>query len=304
MGALVPCDRTPLELNPPQPRPQSIEDIGLILPSLNPCCYRSLLKKMTMRLSRLSLTALGFSLLNTMVFGHVLSVSAQSPNEPAAEEADVVVEPVDNPRFSCQSMEATPTVAYSPVEQPNQQYAWAAPRSLGGGWTAERRCAEISRRLEEYRPDGLVELSTGMENGYDTICVTTEDDPTCRIVLTVPPGQDPIATRDSVFNNLTLANSGQQTQGVPTLQDRNRPGNILGDLRQVGDIFGVDLPGGGAANPAPSRSNFGGINLRPFLAPSDRGTGEQLNLRSSAPTPTTPANRRPTPQGLPIDFDI
>ncbi|MEM8640548.1 MAG: COP23 domain-containing protein [Cyanobacteria bacterium P01_G01_bin.54] len=200
-------------------------------------------------------------------------------------EEDVVVETTDNPRFSCQFLNSEHTVAYSPVEQPNQNYAWASPRDLGGGWTAERRCAEISRRLEEYRPDGLVELRTGMENGYNVICVTTEDDPSCRIVFTVPPGQDPIATRDAVFDNLTLADSGQNTQGVPTLREGDR--NILTD---IGDIFGVGLPGGGSSGGSSASST--GINLRPFLAPSDRGTGERLNLTGR----TLPPIDRPTTQ--------
>ncbi|MGB0560691.1 MAG: COP23 domain-containing protein [Spirulinaceae cyanobacterium] len=234
------------------------------------------------RLTTLSLALLG-----------VILWQSTSPLEPVAAqdsesegEEDVVVEPTNNPRFSCQFLNSEHTVAYSPVEQPNQNYAWASPRDLGGGWTAERRCAEISRRLEEYRPDGLVELRTGLENGYNTICVTTEDDPSCRIVFTVPPGQDPIATRDAVFDNLTLADSGENTQGVPTLREGDR--NILTD---IGDIFGVDLPGGGSSSSSRPTSSTG-INLRPFLAPSDGGTGERLNLNGR----TLPPMNRPTQQ--------
>jgi hypothetical protein len=249
------------------------------------------------------------SLLATLGFATLLSVGAAGllwhpataqSNEPAEEESDVVVEPTtNNPRFSCQFMNNAPTVAYSPVEQPNQQYAWATPRDLGGGWSAERRCAEISRRLEEYRPDGLLELRTGLENDYDIICVTTEDNPACRIVLTVPPGQDPIATRDAVFDNLTLADSGQATQGVPTLQ-AGRDGNILDE---ISDIFGIDLPGGGTRQ-EPSARRSAGINLRPFLAPSDRGTGEHLNL-SGRTLPSIPRNTTPTTQPRnPSDSDL
>ena len=107
-------------------------------------------------------------------------------------------------RFSCQTANGQPTVMYNPQSQPGKYYAWATPTSLGGGWTPERRCNEISRRLEFYRPDGLLELQTGVENGYNTICVTTEAMSSCRIVLTVPPGQNPVAIRDRIFNNLSL----------------------------------------------------------------------------------------------------
>jgi len=57
---------------------------------------------------------------------------------------------------------------------------------MGDGWTSERRCTEIST-ARTYRPDGLIELRTDVENNYNTVCVTTENDPSCRIVFTVPP---------------------------------------------------------------------------------------------------------------------
>jgi hypothetical protein len=105
---------------------------------------------------------------------------------------------------------------YHPESQPNQGYPWATPGTLGGGWTPELRCNEISRRLELYRPDGLVEMRNAVENNYNTVCVTTQKNPSCRIVLTVPPGQDPELTRNRVFQNLTVADTGERTDAVNT----------------------------------------------------------------------------------------
>ncbi|MEO1094667.1 MAG: COP23 domain-containing protein [Cyanobacteria bacterium J06638_28] len=170
----------------------------------------------------------------------------------------------DGPRFLCQVENGQPTVMYSPISQPGEVYPWATPGDLGSAWPAERRCNEISRRLESYRPDGLLELQTGLENGYDTVCVTTENDASCRIVFTVPPGQDPLVTRDSVFNNLALADQGQTTEGVITFQDGS---TVLDDLENV-----LGLPSGNTS----ARRNRS-INLQPFLDPRDGGTGSQLN---------------------------
>ena len=74
-----------------------------------------------------------------------------------------------NARFSCQLVSSQWTVMYQPQSQPNQYFAWATPKELGGGWTAQRRCQEISRRLEAYRPDGLQELRNDITNNYNTI---------------------------------------------------------------------------------------------------------------------------------------
>lgn len=188
--------------------------------------------------------------------------------------------PPSDARFSCEIENGRYTVMYRPISQPGQSYAWATPTQLGGGWTEDRRCNEISRRLEFYRPDGLLELRTSVENGMDILCVTTEAVPGCRIVLTVPPGQDPIATRDRIFGNLVTADSGQQTQAVNTYRG-NGGRDILG---QIGDAVGVDLSslmggnrrGSNPSSPSQSAIGYDVINLRPFLDPADGGTGERL----------------------------
>ncbi len=177
----------------------------------------------------------------------------------------------DEPRFSCKYVDNKYTVMYNPEAQSGQGYAWAVPQKLGGGWTAQRRCQEISRRLEEYRPDGLLELRTAVENNYNTICATTQKQPSCRIVLTVPPGKDPVLVRDQVFENIVLADSGEYTEGVNTFTSNNQNNQIL---NQIGNILNVDLSNSSSNT---IKSNKNGINLRPFLAVSDGGTGQKLN---------------------------
>lgn len=185
-------------------------------------------------------------------------------------------EPTDDaPRFACQVQNGEYTVMYLPRSQPGQSYPWAVPDDMGANWPAERRCNTISERLELYRPQGLVEMRTGIENGYNTVCVITEANNACQIVFTVPQGQDPVATRDQVFENLALADEGQSTEGVTTLTGGNSP---IWD--QIGGILN---PGGVGGS---QRSS--GINLKPFLAPEDGGTATQLN---SAPgRPLNPGN--------------
>ena len=195
--------------------------------------------------------------------------STSSPDR-TAQNADT--------RFSCELVDGEYTVMYFPESQPDRGYPWAIPSELGGGWTPERRCDAIVSRFEEYRQDGLLELTTGTENGYDTICVTTQLDPTdCRLVLTVPPGQDPQLTRDLIFDNLLVADDGGSTQGVYTFGD-SQGGNrdILGEIGNV--INGGGNSGGSAAKSSPES-----INLKPFLDPADGGTGQNLRGNSAAP---------------------
>lgn len=218
------------------------------------------------------------SLLTVTRIGMSDRVWAQTETEPDAPTTEETENPLpeDSPestdieeasRFTCQLQNGEYTVMYAPKSQPGSMYAWATPEDMGSAWPAERRCNEISRRLEEYRPDGLLELQTGQENGYNTVCVTTETVPGCRIVFTVPMGQDPVMTRDRVFDNLLLADQGETTQGVNTFVEGDN--SILDDLN---DALGI--PSGNRT------SRNGNINLQPFLDSADGGTGAQLNPSS------------------------
>jgi hypothetical protein len=104
-----------------------------------------------------------------------------------------------------------------------------------------------------------------------------------------------MVTRDRVFENLTIADDGQQTQGVNTLTDKDRPDLSLGELgkleqtgqtgqtgqiNQIGRILGRGIEEIARG----SQSNDDPINLRPFLDPADGGTGTKLQgspLRNS-----------------------
>ncbi|MEQ8998925.1 MAG: COP23 domain-containing protein [Coleofasciculus sp. B1-GNL1-01] len=211
-----------------------------------------------------------------------LAVNPVNQNLPVQNQlqrdATVAQNNTDDPRFTCQFFEGEYTVMYHPESQPEQAYAWATPSLMGGGWTPERRCNEISRRLEFYRPDGLLEMRTATENNYNIICVTTQKNPDCQIVLTVPPGQDPQLTRDRVFENLTVADSGQATDAVTTfIEDENRSDLLDRVLNEGLSVLGMGKP---------SRPSSESINLRPFLDPADGGTGTQL--RQETPGRSTP----------------
>ncbi|WP_404786199.1 COP23 domain-containing protein [Altericista sp. CCNU0014] len=176
-----------------------------------------------------------------------------------------------SPRFFCQIWNGQYTVMYSPENRSSEAFPWAVPKDLGNGWVAEKRCNEISRRLEEYRPDGLNELSTSTENGYNIVCATTKSNPSCRIVFTVPPGQDPVTTRNSVFQNLTVADGGTMTQGVNTYVSR---GN--GNVNLTDNLVNLGLSVLGSTSAWSGSDADRNINLKPYLSTADGGTGVGL----------------------------
>ena len=171
---------------------------------------------------------------------------------------------------------------YQPESQPGKYFAWATPRTLGGGWNAQRRCQTIAQRLETYRPDGLLELRNSRLNGYDTLCVTTGRNSDCRLILTVPPGQDPVITRNQIFNNLITADSGQETIGVNTYTST---GNEIESILNSTGIFARRSRR--AASRAVSKD---AINLKSFLDRSDYGNGRALRGGVKMPNKSNPAS--------------
>jgi Circadian oscillating protein COP23 len=218
------------------------------------------------------------------ILGAVLTASSAGAQYGPPTPKTSVPSGGDRSRFVCESVNNQSTVTYHPIDRPGDKYAWAVPSTMGSNWNASKRCTEIARRLEEYRRDGLKELRTDVKNQYNTVCVTTERNSECRIVFTVPKGQDAIATRDSVFRNLTMADNGQRTTGVTTFADsgNNSFGNILGNL------------GGMTPNSSPTTQTRDSIDLRPFLSIKDGGTATQLRPASN-PNPTTNSSDKLNP---------
>lgn len=218
--------------------------------------------------------------------------------DPDNPDADIRTDDPDitsSTRFFCQYTGGDYTVMYNPKSRPNEAFAWAVPAEMGGGWTPELRCQEIARRLEEYRPDGLLELQTGTENGYNTVCATSEADPSCRIVFTVPRGQDATTTRNAVFDNLTVANSGQNTQGVNTFAG-NGGNDSLGQIVNIGrSLFGK------RNRPQSGTQLRAGMNLRPHLDPTDGGTGKAF--RKGVPITKQQNRTRNNSKGLKLKPD-
>ncbi|NER08113.1 MAG: hypothetical protein F6K17_39000 [Okeania sp. SIO3C4] len=65
---------------------------------------------------------------------------------------------------------------------------------MGGGWTPERRCKEIEKRLENFRQDGLVSLGYRDDSNtpqQQVLCVKTRlSGDACPLLMTLDVGTD------------------------------------------------------------------------------------------------------------------
>jgi|GEM_PF-4065847 len=140
-----------------------------------------------------------------LLLGLVALLSSCSTNVNDNDFATTSEIPNDT-EFTCQVINEQYTVMYTPEGQSFYSSAWLtlqpkASEFFGDPWIPQKRCQDISQRLELYRPDGLLELSTSKKNGYDIVCMITENNPECRIVFTLLPGEDAALTIEQILEN-------------------------------------------------------------------------------------------------------
>jgi len=71
-------------------------------------------------------------------------------------------------------------------------------------YTPQKRCEEVSNRFQDYSNQGLLNyITTGKENGLDTICVAKnkERGGPCRLLWTLKPGTNPKLVRHQLWSD-------------------------------------------------------------------------------------------------------
>lgn len=71
---------------------------------------------------------------------------------------------------------------------------WVSDFGKEVGYDQQKRCEEVSNRLQDYSNRGLLNyITTGKENGLDTICVAKDKKRggSCLILWTLKPGTNP-----------------------------------------------------------------------------------------------------------------
>jgi Circadian oscillating protein COP23 len=138
-----------------------------------------------------------------------------NPSEPEKQPAQnknlsirsTDIEFVCNSSKNSEKVDVLTTVIRSSSKGNVPMFFWK-DTSFGDSWTPEKRCQEVSRRLEVFNDRGeLKYIASGELNGYPTLCVKKELDDRCNdnnLLITLKLGEDAskilqeiIAFRDS-----------------------------------------------------------------------------------------------------------
>lgn len=104
--------------------------------------------------------------------------------------------------FFCSTSASVPTTVYLNKQGTQEPWiTWSSDYFTDSGWTPEKRCLEVSNRLETYRiKNQLQYVTSGVINNQKVICVAaTQGAPCGGIIYTLKPGQDAIAALNNLF---------------------------------------------------------------------------------------------------------
>lgn len=104
--------------------------------------------------------------------------------------------------FTCSQVGGVPTTV---VQTPKGNFSvikWVSHYFANSGWTAEKRCSEVSARFQDYHAQGKLRyLTTGIKNGQNVVCVTQQDKGSCEgLLFTLKAGSNPGKTLERLLD--------------------------------------------------------------------------------------------------------
>jgi len=108
--------------------------------------------------------------------------------------ADAQVQP--GTKFVCGNWEGVPTTIANTPTGTIPVIRWVSDYFEDSGYTPQKRCEIVSEKFQKYYVNGTLNfLTTGLENGYDIVCVAQNDRGPCiGQLFTLKPGSNPSQT--------------------------------------------------------------------------------------------------------------
>ncbi|WP_448380585.1 COP23 domain-containing protein [Gloeomargarita sp.] len=109
--------------------------------------------------------------------------------------------------FYCGISQGVPTTLAKSGDRLVPIIRWTSNVFSGSGYSAERRCQEVSKRFQTYYDDGSLSfITTGRMNGQNVVCVAMRHGGPCvGLLFTLKPGANPTQVVNQLFNIRTRA---------------------------------------------------------------------------------------------------
>ena len=115
--------------------------------------------------------------------------------------------------FSCKMFSGAWTTFVNESGKPEKQMIrWTSEFGALAGYTPERRCKEVTNRMNKYVSESGQYITHGTMNNLNVICTTDDLGKDClHLLYTLKPDQDPKLTLEDLFN-LSRSTLGPQVR--------------------------------------------------------------------------------------------
>jgi Circadian oscillating protein COP23 len=122
--------------------------------------------------------------------------------------------------FSCKKVSGAWTTVVNESDKPEQQIIrWTSDVGAFAGYTPERRCKEVTNRMNKYLSESGQFITYGTMNNLNVICTTNRLGKDClHLLYTLKPDQAPKETLEDLFqvNNRNIQKSPRTDGPCPT----------------------------------------------------------------------------------------
>ncbi|APB32978.1 hypothetical protein GlitD10_0664 [Gloeomargarita lithophora Alchichica-D10] len=109
--------------------------------------------------------------------------------------------------FYCGTSQGSPATLAKSGSRVVPIIRWSSDAFSDSGYSATRRCQEVSKRFQTYYNDGSLSfITTGRMNGQNVVCVARSNGGPCAgLLFTLKPGSNPTQAINQLFNIRTRA---------------------------------------------------------------------------------------------------
>lgn len=124
--------------------------------------------------------------------------------------------------FECKTVSGVPTTVVKDSRGERQMIRWTT-HTGGAGYTPQRRCQEVSNRMNTYFSKSGQYITHGVMNRQKVLCITDQLGKDCLerergLLYTLKPDQDPKTTLEDLFelNDVNVARGPRREPPCPT----------------------------------------------------------------------------------------
>lgn len=239
---------------------------------------RTVSPKMTSAKNKLPLLAGAVGVASLLLIAVLGRYNFVNPVRTSPSDSDTASSKVT---FTCETVSGVPTTVATTAQGERQLIRWVSDAFSQAGYTPQRRCKEVTERMNIYFKQGGQYITHGVMNNQKVICITNRVGEGCTgLLYTLKPDRDAKVTLEDMLQ----LNSGQVARDP--LRESSCPIYVnLNDIIAGKEVVAKEVCGDKTENPIDIEENeIRQIAKQTAVIISGRGSGSGVIVRRDGNT--------------------